>query len=79
MYIVLCVVLALALITAVIISARRTQLEQRRSSSQSVYRQPTSQIPTNPSTIDIPQTSAVIVTNPQETSAGDPVVVGIPL
>ncbi len=79
MYIVLCVVLALTLITAVIISARKTQLEQRRNSSRSIPRQPTPQMPTNPSTVDIPETSAVIVTNPEDTSPGDPVVVGIPL
>ncbi len=79
MYIVLCVVLALTLIIAVILSIRKTQLEQRRNSSRSTQRQPTSRMPMNSSTVNIPETSAVIVTNPLETSPGDPVVVGIPV
>ena len=74
MYIVLCITLALVLITAVMISLRRTQLRQQIAVRRSAATN------TNVRTVPpIRETTAVIVTNPVASSPDEPVVLGVPV
>ena len=75
MYIVLCITLALVLITAVIISLKRTQLRQ-----QSIAVRRSAATNTNVRTVPpIRETTAVIVTNPVGLAPDEPVVLGMPV